>query len=82
MAVELTGKVGVARHRLIVDVPTASGTASFKFSTTKPLIGVGTEYRFTDRFSGTLELIDYGTSREPEMQIRVRNLEAGIKYRF
>ena len=78
----LTGKLGVARHRLIVDVPTVSGTNSFKFSTTKPLIGIGTEYRFTDRFSGTLELNDYGTSREPEMRLRVRNLEAGIKYRF
>lgn len=78
----LTGKVGVARHRLIVDIPSASGTRSLKFSTTRPLIGVGAEYRFTDRFSGTLELNDYGTSREPEMQIHVRNLEVGIKYRF
>lgn len=78
----LTGKVGVARHRLLLDVPARAGTTTFKFSATRPLFGVGTEYRFTDRFSGTLDLIDYGTSREPGMHIAVRNLELGIKYRF
>jgi OOP family OmpA-OmpF porin len=78
----LTGKVGLARHRLTVDVPHESGTDTFAFHTTRPLLGIGTEYRFTDRFSATLELNDYGTSKKPEMRIQVRNLEAGIKYRF
>lgn len=78
----ITGKVGVARHGLTVDVPGTAGTTTYRFNTTKPLIGVGVEYRFTERFSGTLALNDYGTSRKPEMNIQVRNLEAGIKYRF
>jgi opacity protein-like surface antigen len=79
----LTGKVGVARHGLNVDVPDASGNVvTFVFHTTEPLFGVGTEYRFTDRFSATLELTDYGTSNKFPMKIHARNLEAGIKYRF
>jgi opacity protein-like surface antigen len=78
----LTGKVGVARHGLNVDIPGPNGTAEFRFNETRPLVGVGLEYRFSDRFSGTLELTDYGTSKRPEMHIQVRNLEAGIKYRF
>lgn len=78
----LTGKVGVARHGLSVDVDRDSGTETYTLHATRPLFGVGTEYRFTERFSGTLELIDYGTSRKPEMNIKVRTLEAGIKYRF
>lgn len=78
----LTGKVGVARHGLSVDIPRDSGTETYNFHATRPLFGVGTEYRFTDHFSATLEVIDYGTSRKPEMNIKVRTLEAGIKYRF
>ncbi len=78
----LTGKVGVARHGLTVDLHRASGNSDFVFKTTEPLLGVGTEYRFTDRLAATLELIDYGSSKEPEMRTQVRNLEVGIKYRF
>ncbi|WP_426212325.1 hypothetical protein [Massilia sp. TWP1-3-3] len=79
----LTGKVGVARHGLNVDRPDASGTAAtFASHTTKPLFGVGTEFRFTDRFSETLELTDYGASNKPKMKIHARNLEAGIQSRF
>ncbi|WP_426102734.1 outer membrane beta-barrel protein [Massilia sp. TSP1-1-2] len=75
----LTGKVGVARQRMVVDVP---GSTSFTFESTTPLLGVGTEYRFSERFSATLELNDYGTSNKREARMQVRNLEAGIKYRF
>jgi OOP family OmpA-OmpF porin len=78
----LTGKVGVARHGLTVDLHRASGNSSFVFKTTEPLLGVGTEYRFTDRLAATLELNDYGSSNKPEMRMQVRNLEVGIKYRF
>jgi opacity protein-like surface antigen len=78
----LTGKVGVARHRLTVDVPRQSGTDEYAFHDTRPLFGIGTEYRFTDRFSATLDFNDYGTSKKPEMKIHASSLEAGIKYRF
>jgi hypothetical protein len=78
----LTGKVGVARHGLTVDLHRTSGNSSFVFKTTEPLLGVGTEYRFTDRLAATLELNDYGSSNKPEMRMQVRNLEVGIKYRF
>ena len=78
----LTGKVGVARHGLTVDVARQSGTDEFSYHTTRPMFGIGTEYRFTDRFSATLDFNDYGTSKKPEMKIHASNLEAGIKYRF
>lgn len=78
----LTGKVGVARHKLTVDVPDGSRTATFVFKSTSPLLGVGMEYRFTDRYSATLELNDYGSLSTPEAHLKSRNLEAGIKYRF
>ena len=78
----LTGKVGVARHGLTIDVPRASGTDTYNFHTTRPMFGVGTEYRFTDHVSATLEFINYGSGNKREMQIQVRGVEAGIKYRF
>jgi hypothetical protein len=78
----LTGKAGVARHGLTIDVPNASGTRSYNFHTTRPMFGVGTEYRFTDHVSATLEFVNYGTGNTPEMRIQARSFEAGIKYRF
>jgi OOP family OmpA-OmpF porin len=78
----LTGKVGVARHGLTVDTHRNPGNSTFAINATTPLLGVGTEYRFTDRISATLELNDYGSSDKPGMNVQVRNVEAGIKYRF
>ena len=78
----LTGKVGLARHGLSVDVPDGSRTTTYNFKTVRPLFAVGMEYRFTDRVSGTVALNDYGTSKRPEATMQVRNLEAGIQYRF
>lgn len=78
----LTGKVGVARHRVHVELPDGGNAYTFRFESTRPLLGIGMEYRFGERLSATLELIDYGTGDKPEARIKVRNLEAGIKYRF
>ena len=78
----LTGKIGVARHGVSVDVPAGAGTLEYNAHAVRPMFGVGMEYRFTDRFSATLDLNDYGTSKEPELQLAIRNLELGIKYRF
>jgi hypothetical protein len=77
----LTGKVGIARHGL--DVETHNGSQNkFYYISTRPLFGIGTEYRFTDRVSATLELNDYGTMSNSQIHLQARALEAGFKYRF
>lgn len=75
----VSGKVGLAMQRVDINPVNA---ASIRHEDTNPMLGAGMEYRFTDRFSATLDLVDYGRSKSQGMNMHVRTIEGGIKYRF
>ena len=72
------GKLGVARNSMKASVPGASDTSS----TTRPLFGIGADYRLAKNLSLALELTDYGTTKDNGLHITRRKLEAGVKFHF
>ncbi|HEY0060709.1 MAG TPA: porin family protein [Telluria sp.] len=74
----LFGKVGLAYHTQKFSAAPQDAT----FHPTRALFGAGLAYRLTDQLSLTAELVNYGSTRRPGTQIKVRQLEAGLQYRF
>lgn len=75
----LVGKVGAARHE--VDMSGSIGNTG-DTSKTLRMLTVGAEYRFSEQWSGSLALSDYGTKREPGFNLRTRAFEIGLQYNF
>jgi OOP family OmpA-OmpF porin len=73
------GKLGAVRHSMDV---AGIGAESFKTTKTRALMGFGFDYRIIPQLAATLELTNYGTIKSRTGQLRVRQLELGLKYHF
>lgn len=73
------GKAGVVRHS--IDISRAGATL-VDMSKVRGLLGVGVEYHQSPKLSVALELVDYGRVREPGLDLKARQLQAGVNYRF
>lgn len=73
------GKAGVVRHSIDI---TNSGRTAFDMTKVRGLLGVGVEYHQSPKLSVALELVDYGKVREPGLDLKTRELQAGVNYRF
>ncbi|MBC7685219.1 MAG: hypothetical protein H7176_08320, partial [Bdellovibrionales bacterium] len=73
------GKAGVVRHA--IDTTSAGGTG-LDMAKVRGLLGAGVEYRQTPTLSVSLELVDYGKVRAPGLDLKMRQVQAGVNYRF
>lgn len=71
------GKLGVTRHSIDV-----SGLGGENATKTRPLMGIGADYRLTENLSAALEFTDYGTIKSDGGRLTMRKFEAGLKYHF
>lgn len=75
----LFGKLGVVRHTIDKDV---SGARPRETSQVKPMFGVGASYAITQRVSADVELVDFGTVRSQNLNLKYRQARLGLKYSF
>ncbi len=72
------GKAGVARSRL-----KASGAGeSDSVSATKPLLGVGLAYNFSQNAAATLEYEHIGAIRKEGINLKQNRLQLGVRFGF
>lgn len=76
---DLHAKLGVAHSRFEIG---NAGAADRKLSGSKPMLGVGAAYRFTEKVAATLEFEHYGTVREKGNKLSQRQLQAGLRIGF
>lgn len=74
----VAGKLGAARLSQAFD----TGGVTRRAHGVRPMFGVGVTYDLTRNAALTLELNDYGTLRTSQSQLKVRKLEAGVKFSF
>jgi hypothetical protein len=75
----LFGKAGVARHTLKLAGTTADDGS---YSKTRPMFSAGVAYRVTEQIAITAEAVDYGTLRTGAGDLKMRQLQAGVNFRF
>jgi hypothetical protein len=75
----LFGKVGMARTSSDLTVAAGGGE---KVAKVRPMFGIGAGYRLTERLTLQLELAHYGRIETPKSRLTVRQLHAGVNYRF
>lgn len=74
----VAGKLGAARLSQAFD----TGSVTRRTHGVRPMFGAGVTYDLTRNAALTLELNDYGTLRTSQSQLKVRKLEAGVKFSF
>lgn len=77
--VDLHAKLGAAHSRFEMS---NAGANDRKLSGTKPMVGIGASYKFTESVAATLEFEHYGTVREKGYELSQRQLQAGLKFGF
>lgn len=77
--VDLHAKLGAAHSRFEMS---NAGVNDRKLSGTKPMVGIGASYKFTENVAATLEFEHYGTVREEGYELSQRRLQAGLKFGF
>jgi OOP family OmpA-OmpF porin len=77
--IDLHAKLGAAHSRFEMS---NAGLNDRKLSGTKPMVGIGASYRFTENVAATLEFEHYGTVREKGYALSQRQLQAGLKFGF
>jgi OmpA-OmpF porin, OOP family len=77
--VDLHAKLGAAHSRFEMS---KAGVNDRKLSGTKPMVGIGASYKFTENLAATLEFEHYGTVREEGYELSQRRLQAGLKFGF
>ncbi len=73
------GKIGVAYHGQKV---TGLGGVDGNYHTTKTLLSAGGAWHVTDKVALSLEVADYGTVKTRAGQVKARQLEAGLNFKF
>ncbi len=72
------GKLGAARQSLELTSP---GDAD-KINDIRPMIAVGSAWRFSERLSLTLEVTSYGRIKGEGISLRATPVEVGLRYAF
>jgi len=75
----LFGKVGVARQSIRLS---GAGAADGSDSKARALFGAGAVYRINEQVDLSAELVDYGTVHSGAGKLTLRQLEAGLNWRF
>jgi OOP family OmpA-OmpF porin len=74
----VSAKLGAARHFHRLD----TGSEVRRAHDLRPMFGLGASYDLTPNAALTLEFNHYGTARTEDSTVRVRKLEAGVKFSF
>lgn len=76
---DVFGKAGVAYSRYeMVD----AGAGNFTVSAAKPMLGLGTAYKLSDKLALTLEVEHFGRVREKQISLRQTRVQVGLKFGF
>lgn len=73
----LFGKVGASHIKL-----DHAGLSLADISETRPMLAAGAEYAITKNLALGLELVNHGTVRSPTTNLKLRQLQASVRYSF
>lgn len=75
----LFGKAGIADHSLKL---TGSTQDDGTYGKARPMFGAGVAYRVSEQVALKLEVLDYGTLHTGAGDLKMRQFEAGLDFRF
>jgi OOP family OmpA-OmpF porin len=73
------GRAGIAQHTLKLAGSTADDG---KYGKARPMFGAGVAYRVSEQVALKVEVVDYGTLRTGGGDLKLRQFEAGLDFRF
>lgn len=79
----LTGKVGVARTETKLFASFDGDSGEVEVSDTRPMVGIGTEYKFSDSMSVVAEYEHFGkVAKESGLSLEVSMVSVGLRMSF